>query len=195
MKFNWITKKYWKYYFIHLLVFIVLVICIKIYKQSHPKVPQIISAMDIKEGYFDIFSIEHNNCGNIKIQKEANNDIIINLKGDEIKGENVVHKKFRLKPVNYIDFHMKPITTNKETYYLYDTGESYVILLKIRRKNYYLIENYDKTKKVNLFVIRELSYEKYEYMLEFATEMELHENACLSIDKNRYTCFFEQEID
>ena len=36
-------------------------------------------------------------------------------------------------------------------------------------------------------------YEKYKYMLEFSNEMELHVNASLSIDQNRYTCFFEQE--
>lgn len=174
-------------------IYIILFFGLKYYKQVSVKNPEIISVYDIKEGEFDIFSVDHKICGNIKIQIEANNEIIINLIGEEIQGENIIHKKYKLKPVNYVNFHMKPVTTNLETYYLYDTGESYIILLKIRKKNRYLVENYDKKKNVNLYVIRELSYEKYKYMLEFSNEMELHVNASLSIDQNRYTCFFEQE--
>ncbi len=166
---------------------------IKTYKQAYPKIPEMISALDIKEGEFNVISSDQIICGNIKIEKGANNGIIINLKGDEIQGENIVHKKYRLKPVNYFNFHLKPITTNHETYYMYDTGESYVILLKIRKENFYFVSNYDKKKTVDLYLICEVNYEVYDYMIDYSYKRELQEDVCVSIDTNRYTCFFEQE--
>ena len=191
MKFNWITKKYWKYYFIHLLVFIVLVICIKIYKQSHPKVPQIISVLDIKEGTFSLFTKDLNECGNILIQRFNDNDIIINMKGDEINEKNVLNKNYKLKSVIYDNYYMKPKTTNYETYYLYDTGETYVLLLKIRDRNKYFINNLKN--RNNVFMICEVSYKQYDFMVNHSDSMELQNSCNSSVDTNRYTCFFEQE--
>ena len=39
MKKNWMSKDYWKYYFLRILIFVILLIRIKYYKQTHPKVP------------------------------------------------------------------------------------------------------------------------------------------------------------
>lgn len=193
MKKNWMSKDYWKYYFLRILIFVILLIGIKYYKQTHPKVPEMISALDIQEGNFVLFTNEKKECGNISIQKGNENDIVINLKGDEINGKNVVNKPYKLKSVVYENSYMKPKTVNNETFYLYDTNESYIILLKIRKENYYFIDNYDNEKPVDLYLISEMNYKNYDFMIEHSYKRELQEDACVSIDSNRYTCFFEQE--
>ena len=193
MKKNWMSKDYWKYYFLRILIFVILLIGIKYYKQTHPKVPEMISALDIQEGNFVLFTNEKKECGNISIQKGNENDIVINLKGDEINGKNVVNKPYKLKSVVYENSYMKPKTVNNETFYLYDTNESYIILLKIRKENYYFIDNYDNEKPVDLYLISEMNYKNFDFMIEHSYKRELQEDVCVSIDSNRYTCFFEQE--
>ncbi len=191
MKFNWIDKKYWKYYFIRISIFIILLIGIKIYKQTHPKEPQVISALDIKEGTFSLFTEELSECGSILIKKINDNDIIINMKGDEINGINVLNKSYKLKSVFYDNYYMRPKTTNYETYYLCDTGETYVILFKIRGKNKYFVSGLKNKKK--LFMLCEVSYSEYDFMVNHSDSMELQNRCNSSVDTNRYTCFFEQE--
>ena len=193
MKPDWMNKDYWKYYCLRILLFIILLIGIKSYKLTHPKNPVIISTLDIKEGNFVLFTNEKKECGNISIQRINENDIIITLKGDEIIGKNVINKPYKLKPVVYENFYMKPKTVNNETFYLYDTGETYIVLLKIRKEKYYFIDNYDNKKNVDLYLVSEMNYKNYDFMIDYSYKRELQEDACVSIDSNRYTCFFEQE--
>lgn len=191
MKFSWMNKKYWKYYSLRLFIFLILFLGIKYYKQFYPKIPDIISALDIKEGFFVLFSKEQNECGNISIQRINDNDIIISMKGDEINGINVLNKSYKLKSVFYDNYYMRPKTTNYETYYLCDTGETYVILFKIRDKNKYFVSGLKNKKK--LFMLCEVSYSEYDFMVNHSDSMELQNSCNSSVDTNRYTCFFEQE--
>ena len=192
MKKNWMSKDYWKYYFLRILIFVILLIGIKYYKQTHPKVPEMISALDIQEGECNIFSEDNIISGRIDIKKRGEN-IFINMIGYEIQGSYIKNMPYILKPIKYSEIPMKPVINNYESYYLHDTGYSYVLLLKVRKDNYYFIENYNNQKSADLYMISEVTYDKYDYLLKYSNEMEIQKRLHASIDENRYTCFFEQE--
>jgi len=190
---EWMTKKYWIFYFIFVPCSWIIFIGTDYYKKTHPKTPDMISALDIREGEFDLFSKDHEICGSIKIDRHENNNIIIDMTGNEIQGEDILNKSYILKEVKYKELLMEPIKKNNETYYLIDSGSSYIILLKIRKDYLYFINNYTKKSRYNLYMITEVSYENYESMLNNSPHRELQVDALVSIDTNRYSCFFEQE--
>ena len=178
-------------YILRVLVSWIVLFGIGYYKQMHPKTLDEISAVDIQEGIYNLFTKEQKECGYITIKKNDDN-ILINMFGEEIKGTNVIKKIYTLKPVEYIDIIMKPTTLNYEKYYLCDMGDSYVLLFKIRTENFYIVENYSKIKDKNLYMICEVSHEEYNKMINFSDTMELFKQVNTLIDENRYTCFLEQ---
>ena len=181
------NKKEWIIYFIRMTVFIIALFIVK-YIKTIQKEPEEISVKNIQKGEFDVFNDDQIMCGKIKITTSDDDSIIISLIGDAIEGYDVLNKRYYLEAIKYKDIFMKPETTNYETYYMYNTGTSYVLLFKIHQRNFYFVK-----KKVDLFMLCEVSHERYDYMINNTDSMELQKRCDSSIDTNRYTCFFEQE--
>lgn len=186
------NKKTILLFIIRLLLIWILLIGIYYYKETHPKQPEEISAEVIQEGTYKLFTDEQNECGQIIIEKR-NDNILINMKGKEIEGVNVINKSYVLNPVEYKEIIMNPITLKFEVYYLYDTGNSYVLLFRVRNENKVFINSYNKMKQDYLFMLCEVSYKTYTFMIDYSDTMELQRRCAAMIDTNRYTCFFEQE--
>ena len=55
---------------------------------------------------------------------------------------------YTLNAINYADIPMKPVTKDYETFYLGDTGKSFLILLKIREKSDYLVKKFTREKGI-----------------------------------------------
>ena len=186
------SKKSWRLYIIRVLIIFIILIGVDYYKETHPKQPEEISAEVIKEGTYKLFTDEQNECGQIIIEK-SNDNILINMRGEEIKGVNVIKKPYVLKPVEYNNIKMVPISLGYETYYIYDKEDSYILLFRIRKENTFFIKNYDEKKQNYLFMLCEVTHKTYDFMIDFSDTMELQRYCDTKIDTNRYTCFFVQE--
>lgn len=191
-KLEWMNKKYWIFYFIFVPCFWIFYFGSNYYKKTHPKTPEMISAQDIKEGDYKLFSEDNKACGFISILR-INNSIKVDIQGDEINGSITENIKYSFKPIKFSNVILEPQTVNFETYYLYDSGNSYILLLKIRNENKYFINNYNKKTDNDLYMISNVSYEKFDYLLKYSDNMEIQKRINASMDTNIYTCFFEQE--
>lgn len=189
---EWMTKKYWIFYFIFVPCFWIFYFGSNYYKKTHPKTPDMISALDIKEGDYKLLSEDNKACGFISILR-INNNIKVDIQGDEINGSITENIKYSFKPIKFSSIILEPQTVNFETYYLYDSGNSYILLLKIRNENKYFINNYNKKTDNDLYMISNVSYEKFDYLLKYSDKMEIQKRIHASMDTNIYTCFFEQE--
>lgn len=192
MAVKWMRKKDLMIRIPTTIILIVLVIIGKTYKRTHLKLPDNISAVGIADGNYSIFDIEHNACGNLSIKKLNNEDIAISINGNKIKGLDTINKPYTLNAINYNDITMKPITKDYETFYLGDTGKSYLLLLKIREKNDFLIRSFIRKKGDEIYVFSEVSYDYYDDLINFSNKnMEIHQLCCISIDEKDYNCFLQ----
>ena len=193
MAVKWMSKKDLMIRIPTTIVLVVLVIAGKYYKKTHPKIPANISAVGIAEGKYSIFDIEHNECGSLQIRKLNDEDIAISINGNKIKGYDSINKPYTLNAINYADIPMKPVTKDYETFYLGDTGKSFLILLKIREKSNYLVKKFTREKGNDIYVFSEISYEYYKHLLNYSNmNMEIHHRCCVSFDDNLYTCFIQK---
>ena len=196
MAVKWMSKKDLMIRIPTTIILIVLLVIGKYYKKTHPKLPDTITAVGIAEGNYSIFDIEHNECGSLCIKNINNDDdIVISIKGNKIKGLDTINKSYTLNAINYNDITMKPVTKDYETFYLGDTGKSYLILLKVREKSDYLIESFTREKGDEIFVFSEVSYDYYDYLINFSDKnLEIHQICCVSIDKKLYNCFIQKRL-
>lgn len=195
MAVEWMSKKDLRIRIPTIIILIVLVIIGKSYRKTHPKVPSNISAVGISEGNYTIFDKEHNECGKLSIKKMNNETISICINGNKIKGLDTINKPYTLNSINYNDIILKPITKGYETFYLGDTGKSYLILLKIRKENDFLIKSFIREKGDEIYVFSEVSYDYYDYLVKSSNKnMEIHQICCVSIDKKEYNCFIQRSL-
>lgn len=191
MKIKKMTKKDWIIYAARMLIFVVFWFGLKIYKDNRINEPKLISTEDINPGIYDIFTSRFLQCGYINITKESSN-IVISICGDKITDTNVINNPYALDSIEYKQFVMKPETIGKESFYIYINEENVILLLKVRNRNSFFLENYSLRKNESLYMFCEVPQNKYERFIQSYEELEIQNRCYANIDTNRYTCFFVQ---
>ena len=87
------NKEKWISYILRVLVSWIVLFGIGYYKQMHPKTPDEISAVDIQEGFYNLFTKEQKECGHITIKKIDENRYTCFL---EQYSPKVGEKKYKL---------------------------------------------------------------------------------------------------
>ncbi len=190
MNVKWMNKNYFFSKLIYIPIYFIIFFCIKHYKTINQKQIESISAVGLEEGAYPVFDEKQENCGFINIKKNMQNGIIISINGNEIFGVLPENKQYKNEAISYSNIYMFPKTVMYETFYSCDTGDSFIVIFKIRKKNYYFIPNLKKQKNKDLYMFCEFTYEEYNYMLDGISDMELQTRSNVRKDYNRYTCFF-----
>lgn len=174
------------------LILILISIIIRTYKKYAPKKVEEVTVTDLKEGTYNVFDNNIVLCGSVTIESN-DSGILLSLDGNEITGINIIDKKYKLKPIKYDKIQMIPNKIYSETYYFYKSEGEYVLLLKGKTEDFFLLRsNKDKIKNKNFYLISVLDEKDYNGIVKYANQLEIFKACAVNIDVNRYTCYFFQ---
>ena len=146
-----------------------------------------ITAEAIKSDSSVIYDEEGAGIGEITVQRN-NDGLICSIKGIEVHGVSVLEKEYTWKKIEYHNMHFILKDHDSERYWYCDTGDSILLINKVRKKKY--ADWWFGGKKEDAYFFCEVSKEHYNWMLD--RDMPLQTVVFIDEDKKMYFCIFMQ---
>ena len=146
-----------------------------------------ITAEAIKSDTSVIYDEEGVEIGEITVQRN-NDGLICSIKGVEVHGVSVLEKEYTWKKIEYHNMYFILKDHDSERYWYCDTGDSILLINKVRKKKY--ADWWFGRKKEDAYFLCEVSKEHYNWMLD--RDMPLQTVVFIDEDKKMYFCIFMQ---
>ena len=146
-----------------------------------------ITAEAIKSDTSVIYDEEGVEIGEITVQRN-NDGLICSIKGVEVHGVSVLEKEYTWKKIEYHNMYFILKDHDSERYWYCDTGDSILLINKVRKKKY--ADWWFGGKKEDDYFFCEVSKEHYNWMLD--RDMPLQTVVFIDEDKKMYFCIFMQ---
>ena len=146
-----------------------------------------ITAESIKSGSSVIYDEERTEIGEITVQRNTDG-LICSIKGVEMHGISVLEKEYTWKKIEYHNMYFTLKEHDSERYWYCDTGNSILLINKVRKKKY--AAWWFGERKEDAYFFCEVSKEHYNWMLN--RDMPLQAVVFIDEDKKMYFCIFTQ---
>lgn len=110
-----------------------------------------ITAEAIKSDSSVIYDEEGAEIGEITVQRN-NDGLICSIKGVEVHGVSVLEKEYTWKKIEYHNMHFILKDHDSERYWYCDTGDSILLINKVRKKNMQIGGLAERRKRLIFFV-------------------------------------------